>query len=41
MARFAALHELQKDQEFIKMWENLPVNPGGKNSHSPKDDEYE
>lgn len=41
MAKFAALHELQKDHEFIKMWENLPVNPGGKNSHSPKDDEYE
>lgn len=36
IAKFAALHELQKDQEFIKMWEGLAVNPGGKNSQGPK-----
>ncbi len=29
VAQFASLHEIQKDQEFIKMWEELPVNPGG------------
>ncbi len=30
VARFATLHELQKGQEFIKLWEELPSNPGGK-----------
>lgn len=29
VARFADFHELQKDQDFIKMWESLPINPGG------------
>lgn len=30
LARFASLHEIQKDDAFIKMWEGLAVNPGGK-----------
>ncbi|RMI25825.1 MAG: NAD(P)H-dependent oxidoreductase [Calditrichaeota bacterium] len=30
VARFAKLHEMQKDQEFIRMWEELPANPGGR-----------
>lgn len=29
VAKFASFHELQRDQEFIKLWESLPVNPGG------------
>lgn len=31
IAKFATIHCLQRDQEFIRMWESLPVNPGGKN----------
>lgn len=30
VAQFAKLLELHKDEEFIKMWEGLPVNPGGR-----------
>lgn len=30
IAKFAAFHEIQKDQEFIKLWEGLPFNPGGR-----------
>lgn len=30
IARFAMLHQMQKSDEFIRMWEGLPVNPGGK-----------
>lgn len=30
VAQFSVLHEMQKTQEFIRMWEELPVNPGGK-----------
>lgn len=41
IAKFAALHELQKDQEFVKMWEGLPVNPGGKSSQGSKPEDYE
>lgn len=29
VATFAKLHEMQKDQQFIRLWEGLPVNPGG------------
>lgn len=28
-AQFADFHEMQKNQEFIKLWESLPINPGG------------
>ncbi len=28
--QFAKLLELHKDKEFIKMWEGLPFNPGGR-----------
>ena len=30
VTRFAKLLELQKDQEFVKLWEGLPENPGGR-----------
>ncbi len=30
VAQFAKLLELHKDEEFIKMWEGLPFNPGGR-----------
>ncbi len=29
VARFADFREMQKDQDFIRMWEALPLNPGG------------
>ncbi len=29
VAKFATFHEMQRDQEFIKLWESLPINPGG------------
>lgn len=32
VAQFAALHEIQKNQEFVRLWEELPINPGGKKS---------
>jgi NAD(P)H-dependent FMN reductase len=30
VARFAFLHTSERAQEFLKEWENAPVNPGGK-----------
>lgn len=29
VAKLANSHAMQKDQDFIKMWEALPLNPGG------------
>ena len=29
VARFAYLHGSEKTREFIREWENAPVNPGG------------
>jgi NAD(P)H-dependent FMN reductase len=29
VARFAYLHTSEKAQEFLRAWENAPVNPGG------------
>jgi FMN reductase len=30
VTRFAKLLEIQKNQDFIKLWEGLPENPGGR-----------
>ncbi len=30
IARFSTLHNIGQGQEFIRMWESLPVNPGGR-----------
>ena len=30
VAQFAKLLEINKDEEFVRMWESLPENPGGR-----------
>jgi hypothetical protein len=29
VARFSYLHSSQKVQDFLKLWEKAPANPGG------------
>ena len=29
IAKFSLIHRLQQNDDFIRMWEGLPVNPGG------------